>query len=312
MALVIECHMNRTNEIIAILLEDFRGWVSPSGGRVETGSGEDHGKHADRLLTRQYPGWKWDRSKRFTRGGVSYASDALEYKGWIRVVGDGIYTVYKITPEIAEQLVGLISDIDDSTPVIIGVSRGRGLRQTSKEEALRWLSALNEQRDSYAGQYKSLYGGPKSANYLPLGTISHGTMREEDLIPAFLDALESVDPGKAQQFQDEYAKLGGGDEEQREEFLSDFCWETLSNALDEHTPPFTYFGANEGDGSDYGVWISCEAIKDALADEVEGGLKAVDRGEPLPFGCKYVIVMNRAGDYGALLNGGTGEVIWSI
>ena len=36
-----------------------------------------------------------------------------------------------------------------------------------------------------------------------LGTVIHGTMREEDLIPAFLEELEELDPEKASSYWDE-------------------------------------------------------------------------------------------------------------
>lgn len=93
---------------------------------------------------------------------------------------------------------------------------------------------------------------------LPIGSISSGTMREEDLVPCFLSALEDVDPDRANVIAAEYHLE---DDEQTEDDLCYAC-EALFDALDEHCPDYCYFGAHEGDGSDYGVWISWDSLND--------------------------------------------------
>src|SRR5690606_12065786 len=40
--------------------------------------------------------------------------------------------------------------------------------------------------------------------------------------------------------------------------------EELFDVLDEYAPPYVYFGANEGDGSDYGFWIDQQALQEAI------------------------------------------------
>lgn len=81
------------------------------------------------------------------------------------------------------------------------------------------------------------------------GTVSHGTMRPEDLIPEFTWVLRQLDTKK------EYTRLvssanyqyiwTGGD---------DAMLESLFDALNELAPEGYYFGAHPGDGSDYGFW----------------------------------------------------------
>lgn len=83
---------------------------------------------------------------------------------------------------------------------------------------------------------------------LPIGTIIHGTMRIEDLVPALIDALRSVSPTTADTMQAEFDTCKS--DEDRDYFL----YETLFDAMDEYCLPFTYFGSHPGDGCDYGVW----------------------------------------------------------
>jgi len=97
------------------------------------------------------------------------------------------------------------------------------------------------------------------------GSVSHGTMRPEDLVPAFMELLEEYDPVQAAKLTSEYsgegwpysqAGLGWGDpfdEHQREQ--APHLLEDLFNALQEIAPPGSHFGSHPGDGSDYGFWL---------------------------------------------------------
>jgi len=111
---------------------------------------------------------------------------------------------------------------------------------------------------------------------LEIGSISHGTHRNEDLIPAFLDALESVNPEhdlvKEWERVIDDATNAASSEEEYHHLLwtvwmrSDDAYhmiENLFDALDEYCPPYCYFGACEGDGANFGVWISWEALDEA-------------------------------------------------
>ena len=96
-----------------------------------------------------------------------------------------------------------------------------------------------------------------------LGTVSHATMRPEDLIPAFVAELEyygaSIPNGlsvEATMPVDEESSYWTMDEVH-------YDLEALFDALNEIAPPYCYFGAHEGDGSDYGFWVSIESIDDA-------------------------------------------------
>lgn len=82
-------------------------------------------------------------------------------------------------------------------------------------------------------------------------TISHGTMRPEDLIPKFLEVLEELNPkvGESAKRWNELAI-----QEAQSQFLSE-----LFDLLDQEAPEGFYFGPHPGDGSDYGFWQQEEA-----------------------------------------------------
>lgn len=130
-----------------------------------------------------------------------------------------------------------------------------------------------------------------------MGTVSHGTMRPEDLIPAFVSWLESQKPLRR-----EHRKLlkenSGDDDETLEE---------LFDALNEYAPPYFYFGAHPGDGSDYGYWLS-----DNFQNEFDG-LK-VDDLSKVPVG--YTGEVLHVNDHGnmTLYRAVRGRLyeIWSI
>lgn len=89
------------------------------------------------------------------------------------------------------------------------------------------------------------------------GSVSHGTLREADLIPALFAKLAEVDPEKAAELAKEYGYSRDLTEswfestgpDARDDFMCD-----LDSALNEAAPMSHYFGANEGDASDFGFW----------------------------------------------------------
>lgn len=95
------------------------------------------------------------------------------------------------------------------------------------------------------------------AEFQYAGSISHGTMRTEDLLPKFLEVLQNLNKNA-------YEKLVGGldlnAETNWERFVActpvgaDEILESLFDMLDMEAPEGYYFGAHPGDGSDYGFW----------------------------------------------------------
>jgi hypothetical protein len=107
-----------------------------------------------------------------------------------------------------------------------------------------------------------------------LGSISTGTLRTEDLLPAFADTLE--DRGSTYESSpdmwDSIRKYRSLIDQNMldminltsECVLAKLINETLFDALNELCPPFVYFGTHPGDGSDFGFWPDRDAIQEAI------------------------------------------------
>lgn len=145
-------------------------------------------------------------------------------------------------------------------------------------------------------------GRRSKARFGTIGSVSSGTMRPEDLIPAFLDVADGIRLSKAdrQRIREARAEWEGcsafnrdeDDEDSRpgcgvhedgddcEEQIGYLLNETLFDLLGNYAPPYCYFGANEGDGADYGFWPSMEALNEAT---YEGEVLRVTNGPSATF-----------------------------
>ncbi len=134
-----------------------------------------------------------------------------------------------------------------------------------------------------------------------IGSVSSGTMLPEDLIPAFMDALDEIKErlslsvvkggemetvttvGRLDNILGEIEqRMNAADDEDTDYYESedaDYDLETLFNELDEFAPPYCYFGSHEGDGSDYGFWISWESLEEDCRD---GDVLKIDAGDEWP------------------------------
>lgn len=153
-------------------------------------------------------------------------------------------------------------------------------------------------------------------NY-PIGSVSSGTMREEDLIPSFMDELESLSKKQYAELRrdhkEELAILEKDSDEWTNddlESLSYFLNEILFEKLSEFAPPYFYFGSHPGDGSDYGFWFSEEAFEQAVQDgEVIKCAQLPNRTERKLDDCEYYAVVSDHGN--VTLYDRAGKEVWS-
>ena len=85
---------------------------------------------------------------------------------------------------------------------------------------------------------------PAKIEIIP-GTLIHGTLRTEDLIEAFRAELSRIDPIAE-------AAIVPADDPESED--AQYELDELFEVLDRYAPEGYYFGAHEGDGSDFGFW----------------------------------------------------------
>ena len=109
-----------------------------------------------------------------------------------------------------------------------------------------------------------------------LGSISTGTLRTEDLLPAFIEAIERLGGTLPSDLECvnhmEYTALPSYDHVGVIDDSIDFwqseeaAWdmEALTTVLEYLCPPFVYFGTLEGDGADFGFWPDTERLQEEL------------------------------------------------
>jgi hypothetical protein len=94
------------------------------------------------------------------------------------------------------------------------------------------------------------------------GTIIEGTTQPRDLIPAFADCLESFKPSHPAEINviAEARAIKNCESDTAQEIIGE-----LMDYLNDYAPPYGYFGAHPGDGSDYGFWVS-EDVAQEISD----------------------------------------------
>jgi hypothetical protein len=91
----------------------------------------------------------------------------------------------------------------------------------------------------------------------PNTSISHGTMRTQDLLRTFADELERLNPNATHSIGEARAYADKLDNYEGEELVIQNgidCLNELFDALNEYAPEGCYFGSHPGDGADYGYW----------------------------------------------------------
>jgi hypothetical protein len=124
-------------------------------------------------------------------------------------------------------------------------------------------------------------------SHAPLGPVTEGTLRQEDLYEAYVSTLAALDPDRAKAFEMDLGRVlfeVEPDEllEARDELLVQ-----LSDILDEYAPPLCYFGSSEGDGASIGYFVGPECVAQAeenpeeyavVSDRTRGGYHVAGQG----------------------------------
>ena len=152
----------------------------------------------------------------------------------------------------------------------------------------------------------------KRKNDYPMGSISHGTMRNEDLIPDFLALLEQL-ARKAKNRN--HISLCADIRRRMKQFNyysstdADIDLnEDLFQALNDYAAPYMYFGSHPGDGSDYGFWLD-----ENIEYDFEG-LKVSDLAEVPKDYAGEILMVNDHGNTSLYVKARTQEPreVWSI
>lgn len=99
----------------------------------------------------------------------------------------------------------------------------------------------------------------KKKKKVNMGSVSQGTYRTEDLIPAFVEKLKEQKPLR-QKHRELIAEIQESTDENQESAVED-----LIDALNEYAPIYFYFGTHSGNDSDYGFWL-----EESFVEEFEG------------------------------------------
>lgn len=117
---------------------------------------------------------------------------------------------------------------------------------------------------------------------LPIGTISSGTLRMEDLIPALAGELDGLRLTRTERKTVREALAWDGDAADDDEVTDDegstageraeWLYDELTQIADSHVPDYCYFGSTDGDGAEIGVWPVSELFTDTHQGGYDGSI----------------------------------------
>jgi len=127
-----------------------------------------------------------------------------------------------------------------------------------------------------------------------LGSVSEGTLRNQDLLPAFLDALEEHDKATADKIESDVPETAWSDDNDPFWESEECGWiiEELFDQLNNHCPPYVTFGAHPGNGSCFGFWPDI----DGLAEDEDDVLNVEEFPDNVPDGVDYVAIVTDHGN----------------
>lgn len=105
----------------------------------------------------------------------------------------------------------------------------------------------------------------KTKTYPSFGTVSHGTMRTQDLISSFIGELEYHKVQTPYKGLSNLCRLSSNFDDDHSYWNSEdasYDLDVLFDRLNELCGPYQEFGSHQGDGSDYGFWFCWESFED--------------------------------------------------
>lgn len=155
---------------------------------------------------------------------------------------------------------------------------------------------------------------------LPIGTISEGTLRPEDIVPELLYLGRNLRMSRADRktFAEIERSVSRFEEPDEDDPDGDYGYQEVLDELyallDNYCPDFCYLGSTEGDGACIGVWLVSD-FRQQIEDE--GGLVTPDANGATMIPSSHIGYVLAVSDHGnATLmwkakNGRT-RVLWSI
>ena len=138
---------------------------------------------------------------------------------------------------------------------------------------------------------------------IQIGTLIHGTLRNEDLLQAFSDELARIDLARFQEVikQDAhlFAESANLTTDEIVEGLGEHVDDVINDlidALNEYAPPHTYFGAIDGDGSDFGFWPDVDSFEDCEKYLMEEPSHLRGDTEWFDLDCNVIVQVNDHGN----------------
>lgn len=118
-----------------------------------------------------------------------------------------------------------------------------------------------------------------------VGSVSTATMRNQDLLPAFVDELRYLGhrDTKLTIIQRRVQSALNGKYGENDAYFQneESAWDLddLFDMLDSHSLPYVNFGSHYGNGSDYGFWVDSEYLENCIYD---GELLKVENTSDIP------------------------------
>jgi hypothetical protein len=139
---------------------------------------------------------------------------------------------------------------------------------------------------------------------IQIGSVSTGTLRNEDLIPAFAAELHHVTNGRMTRDETMIFDEAANFDFDSERASTPYLVEELMGNLDYHALPHMRFGSLEGDGADFGWWpVDFDMCQAAFISEGKNGAHTFVDTE-----CGLFVEVNDHGNMTVRELGG--EVIW--